>query len=863
MFVLGAMTVHALPVLPYFFWSFTAFMLGGFFCFSRSKIGDLSVHIGLFLIGIGTVSFLAHSRLENRLLSVQEGCQFIVHGWVDTMAVSRGDRFDFVVESCHQEQPNCPIGKRLRLNWNSRLNYSKKAMSEFKLSDQKYKISKKIEFNQNNISTDDPLVADRKTIAPGQRWQLSICIKRPHALHNPGLFDAELRALEENISGFGYVKNSEYMIWNKRLMGFHWSIRTIFESMRNAIRIRLEHALASVKPETKGIVLALVVGDQSAIPSYWWTIFNRTGVGHLVSISGLHITMLSAFSVFFSRLFLRIKIISQSGLLLRFPAPTLSWLIGVLVAFYYSGLSGWGIPAQRTCWMLAVVGLAFMSGRSRSMFHILVFACALATMLDPWAPLSAGFWLSFGTVSAIIFASSAYSNRVTKDAINSDIHGFSGMNNVQKYRSCKIVIELIKIFWEKLKELTGEWSRSQWASTLVLLPLGAIFFSSVSRVGPIANAFAVPLVSLIVTPMAMLGTVLLWIFPVGGVFLLKIAAFLLDLLLQLLEWLAQMPMATQIIAHPTFLGLMFSVVAVALLLWPVPFPSKTLALAGFLPLLIHSEHSPPAAGLRITALDIGQGMSVLIETAHHRLLYDTGPAWGEESEQDTGARVIVPYLFSKGIGYLDAVMVSHSDIDHSGGLMSILSRIKVGWILGSLRADHPVRALPSFGACDQGKGWQWDGVKFELLHPDLAIESVEDSLKKSNASSCVLHIKSPTIKVLIAGDIEAKQEKNLVAQYGHRLQADLLFAPHHGSNSSSTLDWIRAVDPKHVVVQVGYRNRYHHPARRVVSRYHDLGIPLFRSDRDGSITFYDVPGRPLQLSRSRIDNPPYWRIILE
>ncbi len=767
------------------------------------------------LAAAGWTMLVADRGLAERLEPSQEGRDYVVVGRVASMplAAERGTRFAFDVEACVPDVGACPGRRRIRLSW----------------------------YAFGHAADSAPGGADPAPAPwPGERWRLNVRLKRPHALHNPGVFDAELRALEEGIAATGYVRASRRASApNERLDRGRWTIGTVFESARASLRAAMLEALGDTRQDAAGVLVALVVGDQAAIPSRWWEIFNRTGVGHLMSISGLHVTMLAGLSVLLARRALRCRAVARSGLLLRCPANRLAWLLGVATAFAYAGLAGWGIPAQRTCWMLAVAGVSLFTGRSRSIVNVLALAAGVVTVLDPWAPLAAGFWLSFAAVGAIALHGSAGRPRSLPGASGTP----AGPVAARLQRGRTMLVEA---------------ARTQWAATLALLPLGALFFSTVSLVGPLANAFAIPLVSALITPLAILATAALPWAPAVGASLLSPVALATGWMLDLLERLAASPLSTLVLGQPGGPALAVAAAAVGLALWPARVPARRAALAGLLPLVAVADSLPQAGGLRVTALDVGQGMAVLVETSGRRLLYDAGPLFGGDSE--AGARVILPWLRARGIDRLDAIVVSHLDSDHSGGLPSLLRNLHVDWLAGSLPAGHPARESGRpFHDCRRGDAWRWGDVAFEFLHP--APVPARGAKSPTNASSCVLRVAAPSARVLLTGDIEAAQEREMVAAYGaDGLRAELMLAPHHGSRTSSSAELLAAVAPSHAIAQLGYRNRFGHPAAAVAMRYRDAGIALLRSDRDGAIVLDYAPGREPRLARSRIDDRRYWRV---
>jgi competence protein ComEC len=812
--VVAALFVHRLPALPGQPVALALLVAGlSGLIVAGGRRGHAWRLLAMGAAAAGWTLLAAAHGLAERLDAAQEGRDFVVVGLVASMpsATDHGTRFAFDIEHCVPQVADCPDGRRVRLSWSA--------------------------FGGSPVDG----TAARSEIGkprPGERWRLNVRLKRPHALHNPGVFDAELRALEEGIAAGGYVRASRRTAMpNEWLGSYGWSLGAAFEAARARLRDAMWAALRDTRQDAAGVLVALVVGDQAAIPSRWWEIFNRTGIGHLMSISGLHVTMLAGLSVLVARRALRSAAAARSGLLLRWPANRLAWLFGVLTAFVYAGLAGWGIPAQRTCWMLAVAGVSLFSGRTRSVAHVLALATGVVTVLDPWAPLAAGFWLSFAAVAAITLHGSDRRPRATSPA--------SIQSGQRLHRMRRALVEA---------------ARTQWAATLALVPLGALFFSSVSLVGPLANAFAIPLVSALITPLAMLAASFLPWLPQVGALLLQPTVLAAGLLLDLVEFLAASPWAAVVVPQPGAAALVLASVAVALVLWPMRVPARHAALAGLLPLAAPLAQLPPLGALRVTAFDVGQGMAVLVETSTRRLLYDTGPLYGGDSE--AGARVILPWLRARGIAHLDALVISHLDSDHSGGVPSLLRNLRIDWIAGTLPAGHPARESGRpFHACHRAHGWKWGEVAFEFLHP--GGEPLRGAKSPTNASSCVLRVVAPAARVLLTGDIEAGQERLLVQHYGDDgLRADLMLAPHHGSSTSSSARFLAAVRPRHAIAQVGFRNRFGHPAAKVVERYRAAGIPLLRSDRDGAIVLDYAVGQQPRLARSRVDDRRYWRIRL-
>jgi competence protein ComEC len=601
---------------------------------------------------------------------------------------------------------------------------------------------------------------------------------------------------------------------NRRLDSFVPGFSSVVEYCRATLRARILRALPG--REHAGVIVALVVGDQRAIGQDDWDVFNRTGVGHLISISGLHITMVAGLFAALASFLWRRSFFTGAQLPLRMPAQQVAALSGTVVALLYVLLAGFGVPAQRTLYMLAVVAAALWFGRLTPVSHVLCMALGAVVLIDPWAVMAPGFWLSFGAVAAILYASAgrmAAARPRWRGMLMAGVH-------------------------------------TQYVVTLALVPLTMLLFAQVSIVSPLANALAIPVVSFVVTPLALAGSML----PAPlSTLLLNAAHYAVQALAWVLGWCAGTRWAVWSAPAPAPWLFGFAAIGTMWMLAPRGWPQRWTGLAAWLPLLTAQPSHPLAGELAVTAFDVGQGMALLIETRSHRLLYDTGPAYSPGSN---GAnRVILPYLKGRGIGALDGVIVSHSDIDHAGGALTLLAALKVDWVSSSLWFDHPiVKAAPRHRRCVGGQRWEWDGVRFEMLHP--ALDSYDNGSLKPNARGCVLRITAGGHAILLAADIEAAQEAQLVAASPGMLRAEILLVPHHGSGTSSTPAFLAAVRPRLALFQVGYRNRYRHPKAEVLERYEKLGIERLRTDESGALMLESANGFVARAYRS--DHARYW-----
>ncbi len=758
------------------------------------------------LAGFLWASLFAHYYLREELPKALEGQDVTVIGTIDSLPnrFEQGVRFDFLVERVlgsvekiegDKKENSFPIPHKLALSW--------------------YSV-----FHAKELQA----VGDVK---PGERWQLTVRLQRPHGNANPNGFDYEVWLLEQDLRATGYVRSdTTSSLKNQCLDSFVWRFGNGVERGRSWLRDRILTALPD--RQYAGVIVALVVGDQRAVEQSDWKVFNRTGIGHLISISGLHITMIAGL---FARLVFALwqrSFFTRAQLPLLLPAQKAAALAGAFAALMYVLLAGFGVPAQRTLYMLSVVAAALWFDRLTSVSHVLCLAIGVVVLFDPWAVLWPGFWLSFGAVAMILYAMAGRTRRT-------DVMGIGDKKGARRERWMAMIKAGI---------------HTQYVVTLGLVPLTMLLFGQISVVGPIANAIAIPLVSVVVTPLALFGSILPA--PLSG-WLLVWAHSVVEYLAGVLHGLSQFSFSVWAAPMPSWWIFCLALFGTLWMLTPRGWPLRWLGLLGWVPLLINAPVHPNEGEVWLTAFDVGQGMALLIETSQHRLLYDTGPFYSPES--DGGSRVIFPYLKARGIDSIDALIVSHNDSDHSGGALSIMENIRIGWVASSLAPSTPiVKAAPHHRRCEAGQHWSWDGAQFEMLHPTAV--SYESQKWKPNARSCTVKVMIGMQSFLLAGDIEAVQEAELLESSADKLHATVLLAPHHGSGTSSTLPFLQAVQPEIALFQVGYRNRYHHPKPEIFARYRDLGIKRLRTDETGAITLQF--GATLRVGEYRRDHARYW-----
>ena len=634
-----------------------------------------------------------------------------------------------------------------------------------------------------------------ESLQVGDNWRLQVRLKPPRGFRNPGGFDYEAWLLQHRIRATGYVRKSD----QNQILSTGWSYS--LQRLRQTIRSQVSDVLGD--SPVKGLVLALVIGDRSAINPEQWQTLQHTGTNHLMAISGLHIGLVAGLAFWLGQ---RLWRYAGRGML-WLPAPKAGAILALLAAIAYAALAGFSIPTQRALIMVAVVMLALLSNRPIIPTRTLATALLLVLLFDPLAILASGFWLSFAAVAIIFYGLSGRLGQLPR--------WYQGM-------------------------------RVQWWISVGLFPLVVILFQRASLISPLANLLAVPLVSLLVVPLALVGTLILPVSHWLGDKALQLAAWLMHGVMVGLSWMAQWPFASWSGAIVSNWHAALALGGVILLLAPRGWPVRGIGLLLLLPMIVGVPSGIPTGTARFTLLDVGQGLAAVVETRHHTLVFDTGPRFSPRF--DTGAAVVVPYLRQRGLRQIDRLIISHGDSDHIGGAESVLAAMPVEKITSSV----PDKLMPhAVESCQRGQRWTWDGVEFAMLHPS------EGFSPRRNNASCVLKITTGKHALLLTGDIEKAAERHLLQAGSPDLRADILVAPHHGSNTSSTMPFIRAVAPDYVLFPVGYRNRFSFPRDAVVQRYREQGVSMLATASAGAISF-DLGQGQLRPGRFRQSARRYW-----
>lgn len=636
----------------------------------------------------------------------------------------------------------------------------------------------------------------QEALIPGQQWRLLVTAKRPHSPANPGGFDYQSWLVQQGIGAVGQVRTHAH---NER-MG---NADVALDRWRWQLKQWLYRSMGEVSH--RSILVALLTGDKQNLDPTIRQLFGDTGTSHLLVISGLHVGLMAAIGYWVGRLLALL-------LMGRIIAPDkIAVITSLVVALMYSGAAGFSLPTQRALIMISMVMLALLMRRPLVPGHSLLVALVLCLLIDPLAPVSLSFWLSFGAVAAILLG---VCGRITGGRLR-------------------------------------QWWRVQWLVFMGLLPMTAFALGTISYVSPLANTVAVPLFSFFVVPMNFLAAALHVFRIPWSITIWHYLDTCLQAMIDFLGWLN-----TVLTAGPMTLpalpisALIFAILAACLLLLPRATPMRYASVILLLPLLLTKGASLDSGDLDVAVLDVGQGLSVVVQTAQHSLIYDLGAAQGERFS--TTRSVILPYLKQRGIQMLDLLIVSHKDNDHAGDWQGLLSAIdtqavRIGEALPGLSGDRA-----SF--CYEQEHWYWDGVAFEFIYP---FKSGEYATSPNN-HSCVLKITAGNTVTLLTGDIERPVELALVRHYREQLKSTILLAPHHGSRSSSSWPFIRYVDPSYVVFAAGYRSRFGHPHAEVVDRYHFFGSDTYNTAKDGAVTFHIRQGELLSVDRYRARQRRYW-----
>ncbi|HEY4555056.1 MAG TPA: DNA internalization-related competence protein ComEC/Rec2, partial [Lysobacter sp.] len=611
--------------------------------------------------------------------------------------------------------------------------------------------------------------ARRYEVRAGAQWRLQLRVRAPRGLRNPGGSDSEKYALAQRLAASAQVRPG-----GGDALGDPHGLAAWRESMSE----RIDRAL----PESRSrFVRALALGDTRALDDRDWHVLRANGLTHLIAISGFHVGLVAAFFALLARgLWWMLP-----GLGRRLPLPVAAALAALFGAFVYAAVAGFALPTVRTALMIAVVALARVFRRPSGAGDSLALAAAVIVLADPLSLLGAGFWLSFAGVAWLLWclprASAGSAAGVARD-----------------------------------------FASAQAVATVGLLPLGVLLFGQASAAGPLANLVAVPWWSLVVVPLSLAGLGLETLADGAGAWAWRAAGACFEASWPLFEWLERTGLALYWLPEAPWFAAPLALVGAFWLLLPRRVPGRALATLLWLPLLWPDMRAPAHGEAELTMIDVGQGLSVLVRTANHRLLYDMGPAVRDGF--DAGERAVVPALHALGVTRLDRAIVSHGDNDHAGGFDAVRRALPLG------EASAPEGSgIDGASPCTAGQRWVWDGVVFRMLHPTAHFPYL------GNEASCVLRIEAAGAAALLTGDIGEVIERMILARDAASVRADLVFVAHHGSSGSSDPAFVDATGARHAMVSSGYGNRFRHPRPEVVERWGAAGATVHDTAGAGAV----------------------------
>ncbi len=710
-----------------------------------------------FLAGCSWMLLVGHSMLHPSLPAELEQKDLIVEGTVISMPEKRQRylRFRFRIDRLIS-----PTGQPVSLPLNTRLNW--------------YDLD--------------------KTIVPGQTWQLTVRLKRPHGFMNPGGFDYEGWLIRQDIRALGYVRNTPVAA----------NIKPAQAAFAERIRYYLARQIREYVPlDHQALVLALSLGDRSLLEKEQTALLQQTGTSHLIAISGLHLGMVASMVYFLVRLCWA-RVLALTRLL---SAPTAAIGFAFIAACGYAMLAGFTLPTQRALIMIALVLLNVLFAQTIAISRSLVIAAFLVLLLDPLALQSSSFWLSFGAVAAILYLVRGRVLQISKPE---------------------------------------KWFRLQALLSLALFPALAISFNQLPVYSIAANIISIPLTGFLVVPLLLLALLFLVVAPSVAQLLYSAAIRCIELFWWYLDALQMLPMHSISVPGSSWLAYLCGVLGIIILFMPGGLPARWIGVVWLLPLFYPLQHKITTGEFQLDMLDVGQGLAALIRTENHNLLYDTGAKFSENF--NIGDAVVVPFLNYRGLSQLDVLMISHGDNDHIGGASAVIKAFAPGKILTSVPDKVNYQQVYY---CQQGQSWHWDGVVFEILHPR------RDTNFSGNNASCVLKVTGPHGSVLLSGDIEKQAETMLLQEQRDKLSSNLLIVPHHGSRSSSSPVFVDSVAPEYALFAAGYRNRFGLPKQDIIDRYRQRGVESYLSYRSGAIQVI-FSGAGTIINESRLANRRFW-----
>ncbi|MFT4257623.1 MAG: DNA internalization-related competence protein ComEC/Rec2 [Pseudoxanthomonas sp.] len=720
--------------------------------------GDWRRPLGALLLGFGWAGLHAAHGLNARLPAAWEKREVLVSGHVVELPQVEARRTRFLLRVDDDAAQPPPLrGRLLQLSW------------------------------YDDFGAHEP--GPRTQLHAGAHWRMSVRVRAPRGLRNPGGFDSEKYALARGVGVVGHVRNPAAAVQLAAPRGM--------DAWREGMSARIA---AAVPKASSRFARALALGDTGGLDDGDWETLRAAGLTHLIAISGFHVGLVSGFFALLASMVWR----AWPGLARCVPRPQAAALAASIGAGGYAAVAGFALPTVRTLLMIGIVALAYLLRRGVRMADALALSAIAILLFDPLAVLAAGFWLSFAGVAWLLWC----------------------------------------LPHEGRRPLLKEFVSAQGVATLGLLPLTAVLFGQASLAGPLANLIAIPWWSLVVVPLSLLGTALEAVHAGAGAWAWKLAVACFDPSWWLFSAMAHSRFALWWLPEARGFALPLAVLGAFWLLLPRGVPGKALAALLWLPLLWPDRGLPERGEAQLTVVDVGQGLSVLVRTQRHALLFDAGPAVADGF--DAGERAVVPALHALGVAKLDRAIISHGDNDHAGGFDAVKRGVPV--TVSHAPAGSPT---PSDHACVAGESWAWDGVRFRFLHPTPHFPYLR------NESSCVLRIETAHGAALLTGDIGEVVERMLLARAAADLRADAVLVAHHGSGGSSDPTFVAATGARLALVSAGHGNRFGHPVPAVAERWQRAGAEVVNTADSGALTVW-LARDGLALRERRVAEPRLW-----
>ncbi|MBB1439534.1 DNA internalization-related competence protein ComEC/Rec2, partial [Shewanella sp. SG41-4] len=690
-------------------------------------------------------------------------------------------------------------------------------------------------------------------IVVGQIWQFTAKVKGISSIQNQGGFNQQKYFISQHIVAKGRVKQAELLSHNG--------------SMRQQIMETLPPILVTF---SQGDILqALIFGDKSALTSQRWQQLRQTGAGHLVAISGLHLAVV--FGLFYGML---IGVSRYAFSWQHLGKIQLAMLFAAVFTLGYGYLSGFAIATQRALLMMFLLLIFSFIKQFSHHWDRLVYALFFVLLIDPFASLGAGLWLSFGALVIILL--SVKSDSVDQPSSLGAADVIYSIDVHERTLTDKCIQKATDLKDKVLHGLRLLWS-IQWRLALLLGILQGILFGGIAPHSIWLNMLFVPWFSLVVIPLTLLSfciwLMVLCIFLLLGIdiaSLQSVSSMIFqwaNLSLEPFAWLLQLsdhlPFKQLVLTEQELAGGVFFILALTMLMlrgylprqrkWVYSVVVAVLMLPIIMSKLVtHEILSSPSSSLGSTSwqlhvIDVAQGMAVVLQQGQHGIIYDTGAAYGEFSYAQ---RAILPLLASKGIRYIDYIVVSHDDNDHAGGLNVLVEQFPQATLIADfLPSDSALIESPRAAQTCEGE-LPWRGIQLNFI-PNLLSANSND-----NNSSCVVKLFDGQSSVLLTGDIESQREQALLAVNAD-IQADILLVPHHGSRTSSTPAFIDSVNPKLAIFTAGFSNQYGFPKPDIVARYQQQGSKIIQTGHVGQISI-NFTDKDYKVTSYRQQIAPFW-----